>query len=152
VQIRGFDFSYDTNLLNELGRTNYERARKERGSKRRPQREKFLQTSLSWLNKTLDIDPENLAAHYNLGLVYAELGNLEKANYHRQQHDLFRPDDHAVETAVTRHRQANPAADHAAAAFVIYDLNRPQAYGVEIAKPTPNVKSALMNKGELSNP
>ena len=143
VQIRGFDFSYDTNLLNELGRINYERARKERGSKRRPHRENLLQTSLSWLNKTLDIDPENLAAHYNLGLVHAELGNPEKANYHRQQHDLFRPDDHAVETAVTRHRQANPAADHAAAAFVIYDLNRPQAYGVETAVPTSTVQSVL---------
>ena len=69
VQSRGFDFSYDTNLLNELGRINYERARKERGSKRRTQRENLLKASLSWLNKTLEIDPENLAAHYNPGLV-----------------------------------------------------------------------------------
>jgi len=129
VADRGFDFSYDTNLLNELGRINFERARMERSSKRRQQREEFLQKSHLWFNRALKIDPENQPAHYNLALVYSELGKPEQANYHRQQHDIYRPDDHAIEIAVTRHRQNNPAADHAAAVFVIYDLNRAQAYG-----------------------
>jgi len=149
---RGFDFSYDTNLLNELGRINFERARMERGKKRRQQREEFLQTSLLWFTRTLKIDPENQPAHYNLALVYAELGQSEQANYHRQQHDLFRPDDHAIETAVTRHRQNNPAADHAAAAFVIYDLTRPQAYGINDAQLLQPAKSASLSKEEISSP
>lgn len=149
---RGFDFSYDTNLLNELGRINFERARMERGKKRRQQREEFLQTSLLWFTRTLKIDPENQPAHYNLALVYAELGQSEQANYHRQQHDLFRPDDHAIEIAVTRHRRNNPAADHAAAAFVIYDLNRPQAYGINDAQLLQPAKSALLSKEEISSP
>ena len=100
----------------------------------------------------MKIDPENQPAHYNLALVYAELGQSEQANYHRQQHDLFRPDDHAIETAVTRHRQNNPAADHAAAAFVIYELNRPQAYGIDDTLSPQTSKSALLNKKELSSP
>ena len=33
-------------------------------------------------------------------------------------------DDHAIEQAVARHRSINPAANHAAAAIAIYDLNR----------------------------
>ena len=127
---RGFDFSYDTNLLNELGRISFERARMERGSKRREQRLAFLQKSRLWFDQTLKIDPENQPAHYNLALVYSELGDAGKAAQHRQLHDRFRPDDYAIETAVTRHRQNNPAADHAAAPFVIYDLNRPDAYGL----------------------
>jgi len=131
ARARGFDFSYDTNLLNELGRTLFDRARMERGSERGLQRERYLRASRSWFDRTLEIDPENQAAHYNLALVYAELGEADQAKHHRQQHDLFRADDHAIEIAVTRHRQNNPAADHAAAAFVIYDLNRAQSYGID---------------------
>jgi len=130
ARARGFDFSYDTNLLNELGRINFERARMERGVKRRQQREAYLRKSRTWLKSTLQIDPENQAAHYNLALVHSELGEQAKADHHRQQHDRFRPDDHAIEIAVTRHRQLNEAADHAAAPFVVYDLNRAQAYGL----------------------
>jgi len=149
---RGFDFSYDTNLLNELGRINFERARMERGKKRRQQREEFLQTSLLWFTRTLKIDPENQPAHYNLALVYAELDKPEEASHHRQQHDIFRPDDHAIEIAVTRHRQNNPAADHAAAAFVIYDLNRPQAYGSNDDTSPQAPESAPLTRNELTSP
>ena len=127
---RGFDFSYDTNLLSELGRVNYERARMERGQNRRQQREAFLNKSRSWFVKALEIDPELQSAHHNLALVYTELGEPDKANDHRQLHDRYRPDDYAIEIAVTRHRQDNPAADHAASAFAIYDLNRADAYGL----------------------
>ena len=90
----------------------------------------MLLKACDWLEKTLMIDPENLSAHYNLALVYSELNETAKADYHRQLHERYRPDDFAIETAVTRHRQKNPAADHAAASFVIYDLNRQQAYGM----------------------
>ncbi len=152
ARAREFDFSYDTNVLNELGRTSFERARMERGSKRRQQRQAFLQKSRVWFNRALKIDPENLSAHYNLALVYSELGETEQANFHRQQHDLYRPDDHAIEIAVTRHRQNNPAADHAAAPFVIYDLNRPQAYGLYDTLSTLTAKSVLLNKEELTSP
>ena len=48
----------------------------------------------------------------------------ETAGQHRALHDKYRPDDHAVEQAVARHRRENPAADHAAAAIAIYDLGR----------------------------
>ncbi|UCB53952.1 MAG: tetratricopeptide repeat protein [Thiotrichales bacterium] len=130
ARARGFDFSYDTNLVNELGRINFERARMERGSKRREQRKAYLERSRLWFDRVLEIDPENQSAHHNLALVYSELGDTGKADYHRQLHDRFRPDDYAIEKAVTRHRQNNPAADHAAAPFVIHDLNRPQAYGM----------------------
>ena len=128
--VEGFDFSYDTNLVNELGRINFERARMERGGKRREQRKAYLERSRLWFDRVLEIDPENQSAHHNLALVYSELGDTGKADYHRQLHDRFRPDDYAIEKAVTRHRQNNPAADHAAAPFVIHDLNRPQAYGM----------------------
>jgi len=117
---RGFDFSYDVRVLNELGRTLYERSRQLRGK----QQLELLEQARVWFERTLQIDPENLAAHYNLGQVQAQLGNTGEAGLHRLWHDKYRPDDHAVEQAVTRHRRENPAADHAAAATAIYDLGR----------------------------
>ena len=119
---RGFDFSYDVRVLNELGRTLYERSRQLRGE----QQHEMLGQARDWFDKTLQIDPENLAAHYNLGLIHAQLGNNDEAGQHRALHDKYRPDDHAVEQAVARHRRENPAADHAAAAIAIYDLDLEQ--------------------------
>ena len=124
---RGFDFSWDTRALNELGRVLYERSRQMRGAARRQERESLLQQSRRWLQRVLSIDPENLAAHYSLSLVEAGLGHPELAAAHRRQHQRYRPDDQAVEQAVTRHRRRVAAANHAAQAIAIYDLQRPEA-------------------------
>jgi tetratricopeptide (TPR) repeat protein len=124
---RGFDFSYDIRVLNMLGRTLFERARQERGQSQQATRHDLLEESRDWFQKTLAIDPEDLAAHYNLAQIYTELGETDLAEQHRALHEKYRPDDHAIEQAVARHRSINPAADHAAAAIAIYDLNRRQA-------------------------
>jgi tetratricopeptide (TPR) repeat protein len=119
---RGFDFSKDTRVLNELGRSLYERARRERGAERQARRKAYLNQAREWLARTLAIDPENLTAHYNLGLVFTELGDVQAAAGHRRLHEKYRPDDQAIEQAVTIHRRANPAADHAAEPTAIYAL------------------------------
>jgi tetratricopeptide (TPR) repeat protein len=121
---RGFDFSYDIRVLNMMGRTLFERARQERGSAQQATREDLLEKSRDWFLKTLAIDPEDLTAHYNLAQVYTELGETDLAEKHRALHEKYRPDDHAIEQAVAKHRSINPAANHAAAAIAIYDLNR----------------------------
>ena len=136
---RDFDFSKDVRVTNTLGRTLFERARLERGEARRAARKAFLERARKALQQTLETDPENLAAHYNLGLVYAELGDEAQAAYHQALHEKFRPDDNAVEQAVAIHRSRNPAADHAASPIAIYDLNRkPSAVETAIEhKPPP---------------
>ena len=47
-----------------------------------------------------------------------------RADEHRRSHEYYRIDDNAADRAVTLHRRKNPAADHAAEAVVIYDLQR----------------------------
>ena len=121
---REFDFSLDYRVLNELGQTLFERAKLERGQGRRAPREDFLNQARSIFEKTLAIDPENVAAHYNLALIHGQLGNQGKATEHRALHAKYKRDDNAIERAVAIHRAANPAADHAAEAVVIYDLQR----------------------------
>jgi tetratricopeptide (TPR) repeat protein len=126
---RGFDFSRDYRMINELGRTLFERARQERGDSRRAARLALLQRAEGRFQDVLAADPENVTAHYNLALIYAELDQPEQAGQHRELHEKYRPDDHAVERAVVLHRSRNPAANHAAEAVAIYDLQRPVTMG-----------------------
>ena len=74
--------------------------------------------------KTLALDSENLTAHYSLAQIYTQLGDETKAAYHRQEHEKYLPDYDAQDRAISTARRANPAADHAAQATVIYPLQR----------------------------
>jgi tetratricopeptide (TPR) repeat protein len=130
---RGFDFSRDYNLLNELGQTLFERAKLERGEAKRAERDRYLGESQHWFERTLAIDSENAMAHYNLGLLFGLLGDQKRAQQHQQLFAKYRPDDNARDRAIAVHRRANPAANHAAEAIVIYDLHRDGAF--ELAAP-----------------
>ena len=122
---RGFDFSKDYEVINELGQTYFERAKMERSN---PERQKeFLSKAIEEFRKTLALDEENLTAHYNLALIFAQLGDETKAATHRKEHEKYRPDDNARDRAISIARRVNPAADHAAQATVIYPLHRPGA-------------------------
>ncbi|MBI5387508.1 MAG: tetratricopeptide repeat protein [Verrucomicrobia bacterium] len=126
---RGFDFSKDYEVINELGVAYFECAKVERGDD--AQRRSFLQQAAARFQQTLALDSENLTAHYNLALIAAQLGDTQRAEEHRRQHERFRPDDNARDHAIAAARRANPAADHAAQAIVIYPLQRPAAPGWE---------------------
>ncbi|MEN8762333.1 MAG: multiheme c-type cytochrome [Thiogranum sp.] len=128
---RGFDFSRDYRMLNELGGTLFDRARQERGAHRKAARLTLLQRAKGRFEQVLEADPENVTAHHSLALVYAELDQPETAAMHRQLHEKYRPDDHAIERAVSVHRSLNPAANHAAESVAIYDLQRPDAVELE---------------------
>jgi tetratricopeptide (TPR) repeat protein len=136
---RGFDFSHDLRARNMLGRTLYERARQMRGRPNAERRRALLEEARAEFNRVLEQDPENLTAHFNLASVHTELDDAARAATHRALAEEYRPDEHAVERAVATHRRENPAADHAAEPVAIYDLQRPQAYGLPAA--------ALMGEG-----
>ncbi|MBI4161089.1 MAG: tetratricopeptide repeat protein, partial [Acidobacteria bacterium] len=127
-----FDFSQDYRLLNELGKTLFERARQARGEEGRPAREEMLREAAGWFHRVLELEPENVTAHYNLALILDEIGEKERAEEHRALHAKYRPDENARDRAVTAARLRYPAADHAAEAIVIYDLRRPGAYEVPV--------------------
>ena len=119
---RGFDFSKDYVVINELGQTYYLRSKLERGQ---PEREKqFLELAIQQFDNALKLDSENQTAHYNLSLIHAELGNEEKAAFHRELHEKYRFDDNARDRAVAIARANDPAARHASQGIVIYDLQR----------------------------
>jgi tetratricopeptide (TPR) repeat protein len=119
---RGFDFSKDYEVIDELGQAYYERAKMEHGNI--PRQKEFLTLAAETFEKALALDPENLTAHYALAQIYSQLGNETKADYHRQEHRKYLPDYNAQDRAISIARRADPAADHAAQATVIYSLQR----------------------------
>jgi len=125
---RGFDFSKDYRVLGELGQTLYERAKTERGDERAAARRELMERAVSWFERTLELDPEDLSAHFNLTQLFQELGDEERAAHHRALHAKYKPDDNARDRAILAARRNDPAADHAAEAVVIYDLQRAGAF------------------------
>jgi len=125
---RGFDFSRDVRLHNELGLALFERAKRERGPARADARAARLHEARESFERALVIDPENVTAHYNLGLIHAQLGDADSAVRHRELHARYKPDDNARDRAIGIARRADAAADHAAEAIVIYDLHRPERF------------------------
>lgn len=131
---RGFDFSKDYEVINELGQTLFEQAKRQRD--RPGQEQALLREAVRRFEQTLALDPENLTAHYNLALLYVQLGDNDRALNHLAEHEKYRPDDNARDRAINTERRRNPAADHAAQAIVIYPLQRPGAFELLGAPPT----------------
>ena len=111
---RGFDFSYDYRVRNQLALALFERAKHTPPGQ---DSETQLHAALGQFKSTLTIDPENATAHYGLAQVYASLGNEDAASHHRTLHEIYRPDDTAPGEAVQIARRRNPAANHAANAL-----------------------------------
>jgi Tfp pilus assembly protein PilF len=64
--------------------------------------------AVSELSKTLEIDPEDLEAHYNLMLSYQGLGDMEKAEVHRKLYLRFKADE-AAQFITGDYRRLHPA-------------------------------------------
>ena len=137
---REFDFNEDYRLLNELGLVLFERAKQERGEGRAQRRGELLAEARELFERALVLDPENVTAHFNLDLILRQLGDeTERADYHRERYLQYKPDDNARDRAIAIARAADPAADHAAEAIVIYDLDRPGAFELPgTRRPTPS--------------
>lgn len=133
---RGFDFRLDYEVINLLGQTLFDRAKQIRDDSRRAERDELLKQAAEQFERTLSIDSENVTAHYGLSLIYAQLGDDERAEEHRRLHARYKLDDNASDRAVAAARQKYPAANHAAERVVIYPLQRTGAPGLETIKIT----------------
>jgi tetratricopeptide (TPR) repeat protein len=142
---RKFDFSLDYEIINLLGQTLFDRAQQIRDPNEKSEREAFLRSAVDQFQKTLSIDPENVTAHYNLGLLYTQLGESENAERHQAAHNRYKPDDNARDKAIAAARRKYPAANFAAEALVIYPLQRNGAPGL----PPESIPPSQAAVGEL---
>jgi tetratricopeptide (TPR) repeat protein len=128
-----FDFSLDYEVINLLGQTLFDLGRQRKGQEQLEEAQAYWRQAVEQFQNTLRLDPENVAAHYNLALLYQELGDEPKAQEHRELHLKYKPDDNAQGRAVRLAREKYPAANHAAEAVVKYPLQRQGAPGLELA-------------------
>ncbi len=70
---RKFDFTRDYVVINELASTLFKRAQQEDEA---AERERFLRRAVEHYERTLEIDSEDLDAHYGLAQCYARLGDV----------------------------------------------------------------------------
>jgi len=121
---RGFDFSKDYRLLNELALALAELAKTKRGKSQQDAAVTLRQEALHWYQQVLALDPENVAAHYGAGQLHELLADPNQADHHRKQYAKYKPDDNAKDVAIQLARAKYPAADHAANKVVIIDLHQ----------------------------
>ncbi|HAH44460.1 multiheme c-type cytochrome [Gimesia sp.] len=121
---RGFDFSKDYVVINDLGQNLFDQAKRFRTEENREQRDQLLNQAVEQFQKTLVLDPENVTAHYGLSLVYDQLEKPDLSDQHRKLHQKYKVDDTARGFSERKAREKYPAANHAAEQPVIYSLNR----------------------------
>ena len=92
----------------------------------------WLDRAANHYQQSLQIDPENVTAHYGLTQVFARLDRSTQAEKHRQLHEKYRRDDNAHDLALASARRSDSAANHASEAVVIYELQRRGAYGLPV--------------------
>ena len=95
-----------------------------RGDDRKAEREALIQEAVTVFQQALKIDSESFRAHYNLNLLYTQLGDEQKAAHHHEMHDRYKDDDVIRGEAIPKAREKYPAANHAAEPLVIYPLQR----------------------------
>jgi tetratricopeptide (TPR) repeat protein len=139
ARARGFDFSRDYRLLNALAETLFERAKLARSAGDATGRAAWLAQAREAYRAALALDPENVTALWGLAQIAARAGDEGEAARLRALHARYKPDDNARDRAVALARRANPAANHAAEDVVVYDLQRPGAFGL----PAAAVRTAL---------
>ncbi|HUG89340.1 MAG TPA: tetratricopeptide repeat protein, partial [Planctomycetaceae bacterium] len=129
---RGFDFSLDYEVINLHGETLFALGQQRERQELREEAERYWRQAVEQFRKTLAIDSEDVTAHYNLQLLYDKLGEPEKASGHGALHGQYKSDDTARGRAVRLAKEKYPAAAQAAEAVVVYDLQRPDAPGLNV--------------------
>jgi Flp pilus assembly protein TadD len=138
---RGFDFSYDFRIRNQLGQTLLDLAEQAEGRNELDTAKNYLQQARDEFTQSLTVDSEDVTAHAALAAIYQRLGDPEKSDFHGAAHLRYKPDDNAIDVAIPAARAQYPAANHAAEALVIYWLQRQDAPKLPAEAVRPPLKS-----------
>ncbi len=121
AKTRGFDFAKSTQLLNIYAESRMMRSTFNEQKITSDDSDLFKAKIL--YQKSLKIDPENSIAHFGLYKIFVKQNNLTQAKYHKQQHQTYKEDDSANNSAIRLARSKSDYADQMANPIVIYDLN-----------------------------
>ena len=148
---RKFDFTKDYVVLNFLGETLFKRGKQERGDKNRETRFEYFAKAKKRFKQVLEIDSENVNAHYVLSqLLVLEKADLEASDpmvsksdlddlakqieFHKAEHLKYKPDDSARQIAEPLAKAKYPWAREASQGTVVYKLQRKEAFELKAEK------------------
>ncbi len=117
---RGFGFSIDARVRDELAETLLELAQVAEGDERAATAARALAVA----RESLAVDPEQAHAWWLVNRAATLAGDESAAADARERHARYKPDDNARDTAVRLARERYPWADAAAEATVLYPLRR----------------------------
>lgn len=149
---RGFDFSLDYIVRNQLGLTLVDLADKAKAQQNEEEYMTLLKAAQKEFMEVLKVDSENTMAHQNLGDIYSRLGDEKMSEHHQELNVRYKPDDNAAEMARPVGRNMYPAANFAAENIVIYSLQRDGAPGLPSGASRPNATAQEVRppKSEVS--
>ncbi|MEM0926292.1 MAG: hypothetical protein AAGJ83_09680, partial [Planctomycetota bacterium] len=125
VPERGFDFSLDYVVRNELALTLLDIAQRAGDIQGDATKfDEYVALARTEFKRVLEVDVENATAHANLAKIASLVGDRDAEAYHRERHSRYKMDDNAAEVALPSARRKYPAASHASESLVIYDLHR----------------------------
>jgi tetratricopeptide (TPR) repeat protein len=90
---RNLDFSLDYEVLNQYGETLFALGQQLQRQERPDEAESYWRRAVEQFQRTLAIDSENVTAHYNLQLLYEQLGDQQQADSHHRLYRRYKPDD-----------------------------------------------------------
>ena len=114
VPERGFDFSLDYVVRNELALTLLDIAQQKDVMGDEAGFQDDLERSRTEFLRVLELDSENATAHANLAKIAGLAGDQAAQEHHRRLHDRYKLDDNASAVALPAARRKYPAASHAA--------------------------------------
>ncbi|VAW34663.1 hypothetical protein MNBD_GAMMA01-953 [hydrothermal vent metagenome] len=124
ARVANFDFSKDYRFVTMYAQTVFQRSKMLTAAKQG----EYYQKALRLFKHVLDLNPEWADAHFGMFQLYTAMGDEAKANQHKALHQKHKIDDNAHDTVIAKARANNKAADHAAEAIAIYELDKLENY------------------------
>ena len=118
---RGYDFSLDERVWNELATVRFEIARRAATDE---QYEAQVELALEAISRSIELNAQSPESWFLASLIREASGDLEGAEKALAEFEIIRPDNNARDRAIRLARSRSEIADHAAEPVAIYDLQR----------------------------
>ena len=118
AQKRGFDFSYDLRLVNKIAEIYFLQSRISNNEDQNG----LIELAKIFYHKAVEIDPENLTAHFGLFKIAQVQNDQSLEEYHYDQYATYKPDENALSSVSKLARIKNKYLDQKTSPASIYKL------------------------------
>ena len=122
---RGYDFSRDERVWNELATVRFQLARRATSEEVETER---IAAAIEAVDRSLELNPQRAQTWFLASRIRVAAGDAAGAAAAEAEFELLRPDDNARDRAIRLARSRSEIADHAAEPVAIYELEHADAW------------------------